>query len=115
MGKKYQPPNTDNLTPSGAVDHLALWRENKKEAEFYEGFYKEWLKARMRSEAKTFQDGDRFQAQLIPGQQERIDVTKIREDAVKGNEFAQKVLDTYLKVSPMETVKTFEKAPESKP
>ncbi len=79
MSKKtFRMPDLSNATPTFLVDELGGVREQIKELQKLEGFYKEALQAR--SGGKTTIEGETFVALLTDQTQQRIDTKGLKEE-----------------------------------
>ncbi len=72
-------PNLDNATPSIIVDWLGAAREQIKELQQLEGYYKEALKARV-DEGEDEIIGEKFSAEILEVAQLRIDTAAVKEE-----------------------------------
>lgn len=76
---KSKMPNLDNATPGFLVDELGAVREQIKDLQKHEGYFKEALKARLEP-GQTTVDGEVFSALIEEVEQVRLDTPLIRKD-----------------------------------
>lgn len=92
-------PNLDNATPEIIVDWLGSAREQIKELQQLEGYYKEALKARI-DEGQFEVWGAKFSAEIIDVAQRRID-----GDAVK-SEMGEEWWEDHCKLIEFQQIRT---------
>lgn len=77
--RKSGLPNLDNATPEILVDWLGGAREQIKELQQLEGYYKEALKARI-AEGQDEIIGEKFAAEIKEISQSRLDSATVKEE-----------------------------------